>query len=123
MRPTQYRTNSRLVRLVFVAAFVSLIFVSPVFSFEWFGPFPQITGTQPGNVPPAGNQTIPPLFGWTDQPPATATVPDLAPPGPSTPPQSTPEPSTIIAGLIGAGALGLVRLWRQRRGRTTPFAV
>jgi hypothetical protein len=49
-----------------------------------------------------GNNQIPP--------------PDVPPPD-VPPPNSTPEPASVILGLVGAGTVGLVGLWRRQRRR------
>ena len=116
MRPARRNTiGSPLIRLAFAASLVTLVSAAPGFSYTWLGPFPPIVVVPPVGTPPQDQQTIPPLFDW-NQPPGTGGTIDLSPPGPDVVTQGTPEPSTIVAGLIGAGALGLMRVWRKRRG-------
>jgi hypothetical protein len=113
MRPAQLSRNRSPLLTLVVAAAVLLIFASPVLSYTWLGPFPDVPITVPVETPTM-DETVPPIFEWTEPPPVTGLV-DLTPPGSEVVPQSTPEPATVITGLIGAGALGLVRLWRKRR--------
>jgi len=99
--------------LTFAGTFSRERAASPVLSYTWLGPFPDVPITVPVETPTM-DETVPPIFEWTEPPPVTGMV-DLTPPGTEVVPQSTPEPATVITGLIGAGALGLVRLWRKRR--------
>ena len=113
MRPNPLHCrSSQTLRLAMIAAVVLLISVKPAQSYTWLGPFPDV-GVAAAEVIPKGGEAIPPLFEWPEAPKPDGVI-DLVPPEIAS--QNSPEPATIIASLIGAGALGLVRVWRKRRG-------
>jgi hypothetical protein len=100
--------------LALAAAVVLLTFASPALSYTWLGPFPDVPVVTPVDTAPPMDQTVPPIFNWTETPPADV-VADLSPPGGGVDVRGAPEPATVITSLIGAGALSLAGLWRKRR--------
>lgn len=94
--------TTRLIRTLGGAALgVAMASGGQVQAFYWYG--------WPGGPPPP-RTLVPPQ----DRPPTTTPgVPPDVPPG--LPPSPLPEPGTALAALIGLGAVGIVRRWRNRR--------
>ncbi|HEV3145249.1 MAG TPA: PEP-CTERM sorting domain-containing protein, partial [Gemmataceae bacterium] len=89
-----------------------LVATAPVSAAFWF-PFPT-QPSPPGNVPLPPDQVAPnnnPSNPIGDPPPPDVT-PDVN--------LSSPEPASVVLGLVGAGAMGLVGVWRRRRLHVNP---
>src|SRR5204863_7013832 len=77
MRHAQWIRNGSSVRLA-VAAMVLLVVASPAFSYTWLGPFPDVPPVVVNPTPPV-EETVPPIFDWTETPPTDVVI-DSGPP-------------------------------------------
>jgi hypothetical protein len=100
-------------RLGWVATAAAVLATAgPASAFYWKGWPGSGIRTETTIIPPTDNQ--PP----TDKPPIDQPPPEYPPPEyplpPPPPPEQVPEPGTAVVGLIGLGAVAVVRRLRKR---------
>jgi hypothetical protein len=100
--------------MIFFAVLAVVLVQSPAFGFGWgivLPPLPPLPNDIKDDPPPVINEE--PSIDPVDPIEIVNVGEDPPPAGPGI--NDTPEPATIIAGLVGAGALGIAGWWKKRR--------